>query len=115
MDKIALKLLVFPLLIVATASTALDYESVKLRARQQITGTGISTCGYVTGDPTKPRTANDGYHCAYDATFGLWGFCTDTVLAVGDCGLMGRCTDSYSCTAGCGKPAGVTHISQLSW
>ncbi|CEJ92804.1 hypothetical protein VHEMI08434 [[Torrubiella] hemipterigena] len=62
----------------------------------------VSTCGYLNGNPSKPRTANSGYNCRVDTQDGLWGFCPTSVIAASDCGLAGSCVDQFKCSKGCG-------------
>jgi hypothetical protein len=61
-----------------------------------------STCGFETGNPDKPRTAEPGFDCRTDTINGLWGFCPTTVISATDCGLAGNCVDSFTRTSGCG-------------
>jgi hypothetical protein len=60
------------------------------------------TCGYNTGDPNQPRTADAGFDCRVDTKNALWGFCPTTVIAAVDCGLAGNCVDRHACRSGCG-------------
>ncbi|KAB5576279.1 hypothetical protein GE09DRAFT_1095234 [Coniochaeta sp. 2T2.1] len=64
--------------------------------------TELSTCGFLNGDPTNPRTANPGFNCRIDTSHGIWGFCPTTVISAIDCGLGGACIDLHSCSDGCG-------------
>jgi hypothetical protein len=73
-----------------------------------------STCGYNTGNPDEPRTANSGFDCRIDTLHALWGFCPTTVISATDCGLAGNCVDSYSCTSGCGI-FGTPSITTFTW
>jgi hypothetical protein len=83
---------------------------LKLRATTPET----STCGYYNGDPTKPRTANEGYDCRIDSTHGLWGFCPTTVIAAVDCGLAAACVDEAACSNGCGV-RGQPTMTTFTW
>ncbi len=74
--------------------------------------TELSTCGYLTGDPSHPRTADSGFNCRFDASHGLWGFCPTTVISAVDCGLGGACIDSYACSKGCGY---TNNPSMTTW
>lgn len=74
----------------------------------------ISTCGFLTGDPTKPRTAEVGYACRVDTENALWGFCPESVIQASDCGLAGACQDSHGCESICGI-FGVADITTVSW
>lgn len=85
-----------------------------LVARDQGINTAMSTCGYLNGDPSRPRTANSGYDCRVDAANQLWGFCPTTVIAASDCGLAGSCIDQYKCSSGCGA-AGKTQLTTFTW
>ena len=64
--------------------------------------TGVSTCGYLNGDPSKPRTASSGSDCRVDAVNGIWGVCPTTVTSATDCGFAGVCVDVGTCSLGCG-------------
>ncbi|KAH8899760.1 hypothetical protein GQ53DRAFT_201178 [Thozetella sp. PMI_491] len=64
--------------------------------------TALSTCGYLNGDPTKPRTAESGFVCRIDTAHGIYGFCPTTVIVATDCGLGGACLDQHACSKGCG-------------
>jgi hypothetical protein len=80
----------------------LHNETITLRKRQgTVLNTRFSTI-FLTGDNTKPRTANAGYDCRVDLLHDLWGFCPSSVIAATDCGLAGSCVDSFSCSKGCG-------------
>lgn len=77
-------------------------EKLTLDKRQgTVLNTRFSTI-FLTGDSTKPRTANAGYDCRVDLLHDLWGFCPSSVIAATDCGLAGSCVDSFSCSKGCG-------------
>ncbi len=73
-----------------------------------------SLCGYSTGDPTKPRTANVGYECTYDSFNSLWGFCSTTAATPADCGTVGTCVDFDACQDGCGILDDPS-ISTVTW
>lgn len=75
------------------------------------TGADTSTCGYLSGDPSQPWTANDGFNCRTDPADGLWGFCTTTQLYAKDCSFRDSCVDEFECKDGCGpeqNQAGTT-------
>ena len=74
--------------------------SLQLRRRQ--TTSRVTTCGFSSGDPTQPRTAQPGFDCRIDTANALWGFCPTTVISASDCGLAGNCVDSFDCLSGCG-------------
>ncbi|KAF2801753.1 uncharacterized protein BDZ99DRAFT_577436 [Mytilinidion resinicola] len=80
---------------------------IELARRQETTFE--NTCGFLTGDPTKPRTA-DG---RVDVENSLWGFCPSTVISASDCGLAGNCVDSHACSKGCGA-VGNTKITTFT-
>lgn len=82
--------------------TARQSDITTLQKRQD-KKTEMSTCGYYTGDPDKPRIAASGYDCRFDTRNGLWGFCPTTVIIPSDCGLAGTCVDDEDCKDGCGK------------
>lgn len=63
--------------------------------------TRLSTL-FLSGDPSKTRTANPGFDCRIDLSAKLWGFCPTTVIAASDCGLAGSCVDNHACSKGCG-------------
>lgn len=88
-------------------------HELELFRRQGIL-TELSTCGYFSGDPTKPRTANPGFNCRYDTANALWGFCPTTVILASDCGLAGNCIDSFTCSKGCGK-TGIPGLTTFTW
>jgi hypothetical protein len=92
------------MLLITLQLYTLESEAVDLNNRQA-TDDSDSTCGYFDGDASQPRTANPGFRCVDDATYGIWGFCTTAVQVpnAGNCGMIGRCTDSASCTTGCGR------------
>ena len=73
-----------------------------------------SICGYLTGDPTKPRSADFGQACRVDTENALWGFCPETVIQASDCGLAGACSDLYGCSSVCGL-IDKTAITTFSW
>ena len=73
-----------------------------------------STCGYLTGDPNKPRVADFGFACRVDTKNALWGFCPQTVIQASDCGLAGACVDLHRCDSVCGI-ADATDITTVSW
>lgn len=73
-----------------------------------------STCGYETGDPTKPRSAEIGYACRVDTKNALWGFCPQTVIQASDCGLAGACVDIHDCHSVCGI-SDDSAITTFSW
>ncbi len=75
-------------------------STAALEKRASIT-TELSTCGYLNGDPNKPRTANLGFDCRVDTIHGLWGFCPTTVISATDCGLAAACQDSAGCSNIC--------------
>ncbi|KAK3937336.1 hypothetical protein QBC46DRAFT_356757 [Diplogelasinospora grovesii] len=77
-----------------------DTNNFELEKRA--TSSRLTTCGYLDGDPTKPRTANAGFDCRVDTKNALWGFCTTTVTAATDCNLAGSCVDNHQCPSGCG-------------
>ena len=90
-----------------------------LRARRTTdfalsTATDVSTCGYASGDPKRPRTANSGFNCRVDTVNGVWGFCPTTVIAASDCGLAGSCVDAHSCVDGCGA-VDQTDVTTFTW
>ncbi|KAF6234335.1 hypothetical protein HO173_007368 [Letharia columbiana] len=64
--------------------------------------TDVSTCGYLNGNASLPRTANPGFDCRVDNKNAIWGFCSTAILAVSDCGLVGGCVDAHACDGGCG-------------
>lgn len=72
--------------------------------RRQVTSSGLTTCGFLDGDPAKPRPAKAGFVCRVDTINALWGTCPATVNSASDCGLAANCIDSYACTNGCGIP-----------
>jgi hypothetical protein len=74
----------------------------------------MSTCGFKTGDPNQPRTADEGFDCRVDTQNGLWGFCPTSVMAASDCGLAGNCVDSHACASGCGI-FGNSKITTFTW
>lgn len=76
--------------------------------------TELSTCGYLDGDPDKPRTADQKFNCRVDTKNGLWGFCPTTVLTASDCGLAGACVDGSSCSDGCGM-TDSTDLTTFTW
>ncbi|KAK8055079.1 hypothetical protein PG993_000306 [Apiospora rasikravindrae] len=59
------------------------------------------TCGYYDGDPSRQRTAEEGFDCRVDVSRALWGFCTTTVISAGDCNFAGACFDRDACLEGC--------------
>lgn len=72
------------------------------------------TCGFLSGDSGKPRTADAGYGCRVDTLNGLWGFCPTSVIVASDCGLAGACVDQGTCKGGCGK-TGVSSLTTFTW
>ncbi|TAQ88157.1 hypothetical protein B7494_g3549 [Chlorociboria aeruginascens] len=84
-----------------------------LNKRQTTSRVVTSTCGFETGDPSKPRSANPGFDCRVDTDNGLWGFCPTTVNLPSDCGIAGSCFDGSGCLGGCGiiGVAGITTIT----
>lgn len=84
-----------------TADLVLRRANATLMIEKRVV-TEISTCGYLTGDPSKPRTANSGFDCREDTANSLWGFCPTTVISATDCGLAAACIDSFACSTGCG-------------
>lgn len=88
-------------------------HSDSIFARQK-NGDDVSTCGYLNGDPSKPRTANAGYNCRVDTQNGLWGFCPTSVIAASDCGLAGSCVDDFKCSKGCGF-VDKTQLTTITW
>lgn len=74
----------------------------------------LTTCGYLSGNADKFRTANEGYNCRFDKQNGLWGFCPDTVIRPIDCGLAGACVDEHDCADGCGK-TDETELTTFTW
>lgn len=77
--------------------------------------TEMMICGYVDGDPSRPRTANGGYNCRVDISLGLWGFCPTSVISASDCGLVGVCVDGFACSTGCGQLKTRTGITTFTW
>lgn len=73
-----------------------------------------STCGYVTGDPNKPRAGDFGIACRVDTKHAIWGFCPETVIQASDCGLAGACVDLHSCSSTCGV-LDDTKVTTFSW
>ncbi|UNI22183.1 hypothetical protein JDV02_008094 [Purpureocillium takamizusanense] len=61
-----------------------------------------STCGFLNGDASKPRTADPGFNCRVDTQNGLWGFCPTSVVYADDCGFAGSCVDDHGCSTACG-------------
>ncbi|UNI22962.1 hypothetical protein JDV02_008805 [Purpureocillium takamizusanense] len=59
-----------------------------------------STCGYLNGDPRKPRFAPSGSACNWSSTY--WGFCATSDLD--KCTIYATCIDSYGCSGGCPGP-----------
>jgi len=94
-----------------TASPAVRRGNSTLVVEKRIV-TELSTCGYLTGDPSLPRTANSGFNCRIDTSHGLWGFCPTSVISAVDCGLGGACVDSYACSKGCGY---TNNPSMTTW
>ncbi|KAH8913059.1 hypothetical protein BR93DRAFT_974466 [Coniochaeta sp. PMI_546] len=94
-----------------TASPVLKHANSTLVVEKRIV-TEMSTCGYLNGDPSLPRTANTGFNCRVDTSHGLWGFCPTTVISAVDCGLGGACIDSYACSKGCGY---TNNPSMTTW
>ncbi|RDW62452.1 hypothetical protein BP6252_11885 [Coleophoma cylindrospora] len=92
----------------ATISPTLVVE----RQRRQIE-TDVSTCGFLNGNVSEPRTADPGFDCRVDTHNTLWGFCPVTVISATDCGLAGSCIDSHSCSGGCGL-SGITGITTFT-
>ena len=87
----------------------------KLKPRQADDSTTYaSTCGYLNGNFSLPRTANPGFDCRVDTKNAIWGFCPTTVLAVSDCGLVGGCVDMHACRSGCGISGDPT-ITTFTW
>ncbi|KAK0650039.1 hypothetical protein B0T16DRAFT_411067 [Cercophora newfieldiana] len=82
---------------------------------RQATPTIFSTCGYVDGDPSKPRIAPQGFNCRVDTLNGLWGFCPTTVRAATDCGLGGFCFDAGPCSTGCGRASLRNNPKITTW
>lgn len=94
--------------------TFLELHS-ELKPRQADTSnTYVSTCGYLNGDASQPRTANIGFDCRVDTKNAIWGFCPTTVSAVSDCGLVGGCVDAYACDTGCGI-SGDPSVTTFTW
>lgn len=97
-----------------------DLESLielhpELKPRQADTSkTYVSTCGYLNGNASLPRTANSGFDCRVDTKNAIWGFCPTTVLAVSDCGLVGGCVDAHACDFGCGISGDPT-VTTFTW
>ncbi|KAK5662630.1 hypothetical protein OQA88_8544 [Cercophora sp. LCS_1] len=89
------------LAVITPPVTITDALAPTLVHRQAVTG--FSTCGYVDGDPSKPRIAPNGFNCRVDTLNGLWGFCPTSVMAATDCGLGGFCFDGGPCSTGCGR------------
>ena len=73
-----------------------------------------SICGYLNGDPAKPREAGFGAACRVDTKNALWGFCPETVIEASDCGLAGACFDPHACRSVCGI-LDATDITTFSW
>jgi hypothetical protein len=73
------------------------------------------TCGYLSGDPTRPRTADIGWDCRFDLANSLWGFCPQTVIDPRDCGLAGYCVDQHECSDGCGRLVDWADITTVTW
>ena len=96
----------------ATTSRNASVPTAALLARQ--TTSFMSTCGYLSGDPNKPRTANSGFDCRTDIARGLWGFCPTTVIEASDCGLAAACVDAHACNNGCG-PLDDTSLTTFTW
>ena len=74
----------------------------------------VSTCGYLNGDASKPRTADSGFDCRVDTKNAIWGFCPTTILAVSNCGLVGGCVDAHACDSGCGISGDPT-VTTFTW
>lgn len=88
---------------------------LKLKPRQADTPTtDFSTCGYLNGDASLPRTANSGFDCRVDTKNAIWGFCPTTILAVSNCGLVGGCVDAHACEFGCGISGNPT-VTTFTW
>ncbi|KAL3955554.1 hypothetical protein ACCO45_011117 [Purpureocillium lilacinum] len=85
-----------------TATTNLQHRNA-LRQRRAI-NPQLSTCGFLNGDPSKPRAAAPGYNCRVDAERGIWGFCPTSVIYARDCGFIGSCVDDHGCSSACGFP-----------
>jgi hypothetical protein len=77
--------------------------------------TTSATCGFVDGDPTKPRTADEGYDCRVEVLEGLWGFCSSNIIAATDCGLVGACEDGSSCAGDCGDSESILGVTTITW
>lgn len=102
----ATSMLAFALLTTMTSSALADLAGFPMTAaaimpRQD---PGVSTCGYLTGNPDKAREANSGFDCRSYSTdgSGLWGFCPTGMAIASDCSFAAACYDSGSCTSGCG-------------
>lgn len=76
--------------------------------------TDVSTCGYLNGNASLPRTANPGFDCRVDNKNAIWGFCSTAILAVSDCGLVGGCVDAHACDGGCGI-SGDPNATTVGW
>lgn len=88
---------------------------LELKPRQaDITTTHYSTCGYLNGNASLPRTANSGYDCRVDTKNAIWGFCSTAILAVSDCGFVGGCVDTHACDSGCGI-SGDPGVTTSTW
>jgi len=95
--------------------TASPFPTLRpIPARRQAT-TAFSTCGYVDGDPLKPRIAPQGFNCRVDTLNGLWGFCPTTIRAATDCGLGGFCFDAGPCSTGCGRASLINNPKITTW
>ena len=87
----------------------------ELRPRQaDDSSTFVSTCGYLNGNASLPRTAAPGYDCRVDTANAIWGFCPTTISSVSDCGLAGGCVDAHACATGCGIFGDPT-ITTFTW
>lgn len=82
--------------------TATAHQNATDVHRREDSTTQLSTCGYLTGDPAKPRTADPGFNCRVDAANGVWGFCATTVYSAEDCFFPAVCVDRERCKDGCG-------------
>lgn len=75
--------------------------------RREALTTRFSTI-WLSGDPSKSRTAEISFDARIDLDRSLWGFCPVSVFVASDCGLAGNCIDRHACSRGCGKGGGLT-------
>ncbi|KAK3401524.1 hypothetical protein B0T20DRAFT_116423 [Sordaria brevicollis] len=85
----------------ARSRNATTTTLIQQKRQNGVIVTRLSTV-FLSGDPTRTRTANPGFDCRIDLSAKLWGFCPTTVIAASDCGLAGSCVDNHACSKGCG-------------